>query len=226
MTHALIAGAPAPARPLPPTRRPRGPWEPTQSSPYRLPRDAHDRLTVALMSHRNRDAAYALAVFVARFWSAPARLELGFPVDRRALAEHPLLCLSEHQVRAARDTLEAVGFLTRQEPEDGRHYRRTPHGPHRKPIIFRFGLDYQAVFVVANKRSPARRPIAQTRPASTSVKSSAIVVSHKHPEAEAVVIMGGQNPPQAAEPESALEAALARWRRAFEKAVAGTNGAN
>ncbi|WP_410824350.1 hypothetical protein [Methylobacterium oryzisoli] len=168
------------------------------------------------MGHRNRDAAYALAVFVARFWSAPARLELGFPVDRRALAEHPLLGLSEHQVRAARDTLEAIGFIARQEPEDGRHYRRTADGPHRKPIIFRFGLDYQAAFVVANKRATARRPIAQTRTASTPIKSSSIAVSHKHPEAEAVVLMGGQSLPRAEEPESALEGALARLRKAVE----------
>lgn len=217
MTHVQIAGAVAPARPLPPTRRSPGPWAPAAAGPYKLPRAAEERLTVALSSYRNREQAYALAVFLGRFWTAPARLELGFPVDRRALADHPLLGLTEHQVRAARDTLEAVGFIARQEPEDGRHYQRSADGPHRRPIIFRFGLDYLPAFATANKRAAARRPLAQTRPSSTPIRSSSPAVSHKQTLGGAVVLMGEQRRlAEAGAPESALEAALGRLGRAIE----------
>lgn len=214
MKHALIAGAVAPARPLPPARRSRGPWAPTAAGPYKLPRAAEERLTVALTAFRNREQAFALAVFLGRFWTAPARLELGFPVDRRALADHPLLGLTEHQIRAARDTLEAVGFIARQEPEDGRYYQRTADGPHRRPIIFRFGFDYQPAFVIANKRTPTRRPVAQARPSSAPIKSSSPAVSHKQALGGAVLLMGEQR----LWPESnpGLESALERLRKAVE----------
>jgi hypothetical protein len=213
----IAAGAPAPAAPLPPRRRARGPWAPSAAGPYKLPREAADRLTAALAGFRNREAAFALAVFLGRFWSAPARLMLGFPIDRRALADHPLLGLSEHQVRAARETLEAIGFITRQDPEDGRHFQRTADGPHRRPTIFRFGADYLPAFATANRRTQtARRPIAPIRPSPTLTKSSRAVASHKQSSGGAVLLMGDQRPPQAEEPESPLEAALARWRKAIE----------
>jgi hypothetical protein len=38
---------------------------------------------------RARARDFALAVFLARFWSAPDRLALAFPVDRRKLADRP-----------------------------------------------------------------------------------------------------------------------------------------
>ena len=60
----------------------------------------------ALASFRNRDAAFALAVFVGRFWSAPGRIEQDFPIDRRALANRPDLGLTEAKVRGAIRTLE------------------------------------------------------------------------------------------------------------------------
>src|SRR4051794_29294545 len=56
--------------------------------PYRLPRDVRDYLTAALTPFRNRDAAFALATFLGRFWSAPNRLLTAFPIDRRELANH------------------------------------------------------------------------------------------------------------------------------------------
>lgn len=202
---------------LPPARRPRGPWAPTTTGPYKLPRVVEERLTVALASFRNREQAYALAIFVGRFWTAPARLVLGFPVDRRALADHPLLGLSEHQVRAARDTLEAVGFLARQEPEDGRHYQRTADGPHRRPIIYRFGLDYLPAFATANRRTSTRWPVTTAGRSSVPARSSSPTVSHKQTLGGAVVLMGEKHRlPEADAPESALDAALARWRRAIE----------
>src|SRR3954454_23915565 len=59
------------------------------SSPYRLPREASERLALALTPARNREAAFALAQFLARFWSTPNRLLRAFPIDRRALANRP-----------------------------------------------------------------------------------------------------------------------------------------
>jgi hypothetical protein len=53
---------------------------------YRLPHDVRDRLIAALLPFRNREAAFALAVFLARFWSMPGRVALPFPIDRRALS--------------------------------------------------------------------------------------------------------------------------------------------
>ncbi|MEN3239031.1 hypothetical protein PUR29_36960 [Methylobacterium ajmalii] len=171
---------------------------------------------MALSSFRNREQAFALAVFLGRFWTAPARLELGFPVDRRALADHPLLGLTEHQVRAARDTLEAVGFIARQEPEDGRHYQRTADGPHRRPIIFRFGLDYLPALVIANKRTAARRPVTPARTSSSPIRNSLTGVSHKQTQAEPFLMGEKQHLARVEELESKLDAALARWRRAIE----------
>jgi resolvase-like protein len=48
-----------------------------------------------------------------RFWSTPARLLSAFPIDRRELAEHAALGLTEAQVRGATKTLEEVAFLSR-----------------------------------------------------------------------------------------------------------------
>src|SRR4051812_4705754 len=88
------------AHPLLPLLRPsstrrrssRHPFTPSPcDGPYRLPRDVRDRLTGALTAYRNRDAAFALAVFLARYWSTPARLLIAFPIDRRELAEHAAL---------------------------------------------------------------------------------------------------------------------------------------
>jgi hypothetical protein len=70
-------------------RRVRRPFHPSQGEgPYRLPNAVRDRLAVALAPYRNREAAYALAVFLARFWSVPGRIVEAFHIDRRALAEH------------------------------------------------------------------------------------------------------------------------------------------
>src|SRR5215203_1234237 len=111
MTHPLLPfSRPAPRR----SRGIRRPFTPSPpAGPYRLPYDVRDRLTAALAPYRNRDAAFALATFLGRFWSTPARLLTSFPIDRRELAEHPALGLTEARVRGAIRTLELVGFLDR-----------------------------------------------------------------------------------------------------------------
>ena len=115
-------------------------------------------LVSALASFRNRDAAFALAVFIGRFWSAPGRIEQAFPIDRRALANRPDLGLTEAKIRGAIRTLERAGFLDRVEPDRGSRYQRTDTGDlHRKPVCFRLGLGYRASFETANKRAQKRR---------------------------------------------------------------------
>src|SRR5215213_1206560 len=83
---------PAPSR----NRSNRRPFTPSPcAGPYRLPHDVRDRLTAALVPYRNRDAAFALAVFLGQFWSTPSRLPAAFPIDRRELASHAALGLTE-----------------------------------------------------------------------------------------------------------------------------------
>src|SRR4051794_21373450 len=139
------------------TRSVRRPFHPSaRPQPYKLPHDVRDRLIAALAPFRNRDAAFALAVFVARFWSAPGRVSGSFPIDRRALAEHCDLDLTEARVRGAIRALEAVGFLDRA-VASGSTYKPTEQGLRKKPIKFVFGSDYAPAFIAANSRAAATR---------------------------------------------------------------------
>jgi hypothetical protein len=141
-------------------RRSRGvgrPFTPSlPAGPYRLPRDVRDRLTAALAPYRNRDAAFALATFLGRFWSTPNRLLTAFPIDRRELADHAALGLTEARVRGAIRTLEEVGFLDRA-VRSGSTHQPTPDGLHRRPVLYLFGSDYGSLFSAANKRAAAAR---------------------------------------------------------------------
>lgn len=130
-------------------------FTPTEvSGSYKLPRAVHDRLTAILAPVRNREAVYALALFLGRYWSAPARIVSAFPVDRRALAERAAnLDLTEGQIRGALRTLEAIGFLIRTEIAPGSRYRPTDEGLHRKPVLWRFGAEFVSGFLMANKRA-------------------------------------------------------------------------
>src|SRR5215203_2005542 len=144
---------PAPRR----SRSNRRPFTPSSpAGPYRLPHDVRDRLAAALAPFRNRDAAFALATFLGRFWSTPNRLLTAFPIDRRELADHVALGLTEARVRGAIRTLEEVGFLDRAVASGSTH-RPTPDGLHRKPILFMFGSDYGPLFGAANRRAQAAR---------------------------------------------------------------------
>src|SRR3954466_6688844 len=160
MTRALIPAHPLLPLPRPPATRRRGsrrPFTPSPcASPYRLPHDVRDRLAAALVPFRNRDAAFALAVFLGRFWSTPNRLLQAFPIDRRELADHAALGLTEARVRGGIRTLQGVGFLARALASGSTH-RPTPEGLHRKPVLFMFGSDYGPLFSAANRRAAAAR---------------------------------------------------------------------
>src|SRR4051795_10319363 len=154
MAHPLLPfPRPAPRR----SRSNRRPFTPSPpASPYRLPHDVRDRLASALAPFRNRDAAFVLAVFLGRFWSTPARLLSAFPIDRRELADHAALGLTEARVRGAIRTLEEVGFLDRAVVSGSTH-RPTPDGLHRRPVLFMFGAEYGPLFGKANRLAAAAR---------------------------------------------------------------------
>jgi hypothetical protein len=211
--RAAIKAAP-PASQLALRRNPSA-WAPsTPAGPYKLPRDVQDRLTTALRDFRNREAAAALAAFLGRFWSTPARLAVAFPIDRRALTDHPALGLTEARVRGAILTLKAIGFL---DPDalKGSGYRATAAGLHRKPVLFRFGAGYREAFAKANSSSraarggtpPARRPItahmAASRPALPLPQ-----VAQRQKLSQREVLMGDHKAPM--ETNLGLEAALSR----------------
>src|SRR5215211_3322472 len=233
MAHPLLPfPRPAPRH----SRSNRRPFTPSlPAGPYRLPRDVRDRLTAALVPFRNRDAAFALATFLGRFWSTPNRLLTAFPIDRRELADHPALGLTEARVRGAIRTLEEVGFLDRAMASGSTH-KPTPDGLHRKPVLFLFGSEYGPLFSAANKRAAAARerrsgvrrnptPANPPRP-STSFAGARSLKSPKNNRSEADKVIMGEitvrvlRPPEPALQNSALDAALDRWKMVFEKAKA------
>jgi hypothetical protein len=205
------------------------------STGYRLPRAVADRLNAALQGRKNAPACIALAHFLARFWSSPRRLLCAFPIDRRALAEHEVLGLTEARVRGALAVLVEVGFLARYEPDAGKRYQRTEGGLQRRAILHRFGEEYGVEFDKANARAqaargaapPARRPISRSEPQRASAANvvapvrppplpkrltmvSAFQLAQKHISGGSRVIMGEE---RRAESSSSLEAALERLRR-------------
>src|ERR687894_869317 len=147
--HQLAFARPLAAR----VRSVRRPFRPSAGQgAYRLPHDVRDRLTAALAPFRNREAAFALAVFLGRYHSNPDRLLCGFMVDRRELADRPDLKLTEARVRGAIKALEAVGYLERG-LTTGSTYKATEDGLRRKPIRFVFGSEYVPLFRAANQRA-------------------------------------------------------------------------
>lgn len=206
------------------------------SQTYRLPRAVQERLSVALEPFRNRAAALALAEFLGRFWSAPSRIVQAFHVDRRALCQAEALGLSEDRIRGALKTLEAIGFLDRVERQ-GSRYKATEDGLHRKPIFFRFALDYRGLFEVANNAyRKAKERLAALRQAIMPQTKERASMASPEPRAKlpqiqspsvSVVHLGEQEkesgiPPKAFEPNTNLEAALDRLKRAI--GIAGGDG--
>src|SRR3954454_4091223 len=167
VAHPLL---PLPRLPSPRRRSSRRPFAPSQGGAYRLPHDVRDRLASALAPYRNRDAAFALATFLGRFWSTPMRLLTAFPIDRRGLADHVALGLTEGRVRGAIRTLEEVGFLDRAVASGSTH-KPTPDGLHRKPVLFMFGSDYGSLFIIANRRAQAARE-RRVRPRRTQTPAN------------------------------------------------------
>lgn len=187
---------------------------PANDGPYRLPKAVLDRLEGSLAPFRNAEAAFALATFLARFWTAPNRLGTPFPADRRALAAHQLLGLSEAEIRGALKTLERLGFLNRPTPKSASRYQPTPEGLHRRPILFEFGTDFSALFQAANqkaKRTSDRRPPGgQPWKFQSSLPSRA--VSSSSPKGKFVFEekLMGQLVTPSSEGENMLEKSLAR----------------
>ncbi len=236
MTHAYARGGgemPALRKIAEPRQRrevvsSRGAWCPDSAGPYRLPAGIRDRLSAALAGFKNRDAAFALAVFLARFWSSPRRLLCALPVDRRALAGHEALGLTEARVRGALAVLVEVGFLARYEPDPGKKYQRTEGGLQRRAILHRFGEEYAVAFGKANAAAqaargapaPARRPIprpeAERAPAprvAAPRPMPSTEVAQKQTSPERGMIMGEEDRLKSQPQCEGLEAALARLRR-------------
>jgi hypothetical protein len=226
----------------PRTRNVRRPFTPSfRDGPYHLPNAVKDRLALALAPYRNREAAFALATFIGRFWSCPDRIVENFAIDRRALAEHPALGLSERQVRSAIRVLEEIGFIDRA-LVTGSKYKPTEEGLRRKPIRFQFGSDYFPLFDAANKRAAAARggrfgerrtiPSNASRP-SVAVPEASGTKCPKWKTSEADRVYLGHQvetkgkiglPPRSYEPDPKLEAALERLRRGvFGKAEGGSS---
>ncbi len=209
------------------TRNVRRPFMPScNGGPYRLPRDVQDRLATALASFKNRDAAFALAVFIGRYHSAPGRIIEAFPLDRRALAGRPDLGLTEDRVRGAIRTLEMVGFLDRAMASGSTHQKTSEGELHRKPILFQIGSDYAPGFLAANRRAAAARdrrsgerrapgPLSGQRASTGNFRGSPLNFPKATGVSESLVPMGEKKeksglPPQALEPNSKLESALDR----------------
>ena len=235
--HQLAFARPPAAR----VRSVRRPFRPSAGEGgYRLPHDVRDRLSSALAPFRNREAAFALATFLARYHSHPGRLLEGFMIDRRALADRDGLELTEARVRGAIRTLEAIGFLDRALTTGSTH-KATEDGLRRKPIRFVFGAEYGAAFREANKRvrrarggNPhARRPLAPARapqPSMANLEASRLNSPKDTSVAETLVNLGeltkkvGFLPsPSASTP---LETALDRLQQGvFGKPRLGSDGA-
>ncbi len=205
-------------------------FKPSQDAgPYRLPHDIRDRLVAALAPARNRDAALALATFLARFWSTPTRITAAFIIDRRELADRPDLGLTEARVRGAIRALEEVGFLDRAVVASRSRHQRTGSGDlHRKPVAYQFRSDYAASFIAANARvrkaqERRSRSSRTTAPASALRASTALLrglltssPKYKVSEADRVNLGELTRPtPKPVEANSALEAALERWGHAL-----------
>lgn len=224
MTLVLPMSLPLTRRLEPMLRRRRTPIRPVLGNGrYRLPRAVLDLLGSSLSGFRNAEATFALAAFIARFWTAPGRLGAPFPIDRRALAGHPDLGLTEGQVRGAIRTLERIGFLDRSIVERGSRYQQRGDELHRKPVLFEFGEPYGAAFRKANLIA---RAVGQKERFPTGIPSPRLPKTTH--QTRNVVIMGqvrglpkGTSDAPRASPLK-LEEALSRLERAIQASAPST----
>lgn len=219
------AGSPIPLVPRPSVRRctslrPMGVKQftpPTdETSPFRLPKSVRKAACVALSPYRSRDAAFRLLSFLARFWTHPTRLDRSWPVDRRGLANHRLLGLTEGEVRGALRTLEKAGVVVR-EPMERRHaYRPTEQGLRRSPIMWRFAVPFLTMFRMVNRWKAIRDQRVERQgkgePSQPKHKSS----ENLTPKVMLTGLVERVSDKAAiADPTSPLEMALASWGRAI-----------
>lgn len=218
-------------RPTPSTsRRSVRPFAPTVTGPYTPPKAVTEALGAALAAFRNRDAAWTLAVMLARNWTAPGRLDRPFPIARVALAGKPGLGLTEARIQGAIRTLERIGFIDRVNVP-GSRYRVSASGAVTcRPILFRFGPTYRPDFEQANRRAakraqrpaPARRPtpaLSALRPSSAYGVPRGSSSLRKPPIGCPVLTEGKRpvplpNPPNWT-PDAGLEAAIGRMKSAL-----------
>jgi hypothetical protein len=148
------------------------------------------------------------------------------------LADHAALGLTEARVRGAIRTLEEVGFLDRA-VRSGSTHQPTPDGLHRRPVLFMFGADYGPLFGAANRRaavaherrSGSRRgpsPVAALRPVAGLLAARPTNSPKSKSREASKVIMGEIRPaladlPALPPPPPAFEAALNRFKKAFEE---------
>ena len=150
---------------------PQGRWrrdafEPSDdaASPYRLNKNVR-RAAIAVLRHfPSRESAYRLLTFLGRFQAHPENLGRLFPVDRRALANHEALGLSENQVRGGLKVLEKAGVLIRAYKERKHVYQRTAEGLRRTPNHFSFSPLFHSLFVALNRWKSLRDRKSQSRP--------------------------------------------------------------
>jgi hypothetical protein len=115
---------------------------------YRAPTKPHNALADLLAGDRHRIAAHALAVFLMRIQCGPNTYGRAFPLDRRQLAGHKLLGLTQWQVRRAIVLLVAVGFIEHVTlANSGLSY--APRGPDKagwkRPVFYRIGWRFRAI---------------------------------------------------------------------------------
>lgn len=206
-------------RPL--QRQRRAPFTPgAPVGPYHLPKGVCESLGTLLRPFKNREAAFALATFLARHWSSPDRLGRAFPICRRALTDHAKLGLSEARVRGAICTLERIGFLDRPLTIPGSPYRATETGLKRKPILFRFGAAFVPGFQSANRTGAAKRRVTIQAQDPRTITQKPILKSPKDRFISEKPVLKGDvakasEKTVGSDPLSPLEMALSRLRKAI-----------
>lgn len=199
----------------------RDPFEPADDSgsPYRLNKSVRRAALAVLRDFPSRESAYRLLTFLGRFQAHPENLGRLFPVDRRALAGHKALGLSENQVRGGLKALEQAGVLIRAHKERKHAYQRTAEGLRRTPIQFSFSPLFHSLFVALNRWKSLKDRKSQsrsTRPAVCTPEGPKAKLYNKIPK---VLFLGGKRTVSekvtVIEAESPLEKAIAALRKAI-----------